>query len=68
MHVYRTYDLLVLVSGGSRVTRSGLALEKAIPDSLTREEGSVDEVVKQLSQRLPPGSPEFLYLGKYSSF
>jgi hypothetical protein len=40
----------------------------SIPNSLTREEGSVNEVVKQLSQRLPPGSPEFLYLGKNSSF
>ena len=44
-----------------------VSTDHGIPDSLTRE-GSVDEVVKQLSQRLPPGSPEFLYLGKNSSF
>jgi hypothetical protein len=30
------------------------------PDSLTREEGSVGEVVNQPCQRLPPGSPELL--------
>jgi hypothetical protein len=40
----------------------------AIPDSLTREEGSVDPNVKHPCQTVPPGSPDTPYLSKIPFF
>jgi hypothetical protein len=39
-----------------------------IPDSLTREEGSVDPNIKHPCQTVPPGSPDTPYLSKIPFF
>jgi len=45
---------IVLRAVSKEIIQDCLVHALRIPDSLTREEGSVDEVVKQPRQRLPP--------------
>jgi hypothetical protein len=40
----------------------------SIPDSLTREEGSVDPNIKHPCQTVPPGLPDTPYLSKIPFF